>query len=284
MKIEKQIRLNPEYRKAYNDLTREIFGFDFESWYQNGYWGEKHIPYSIFDGDRMVANVSVNIIDMLWNGKEKQYVQLGNISTSESYRNRGYIRLIMEEIFRDYEEKCDGFFLFANDSVLDFYPKFGFRKAEEFLYYKNVDIDGNSSIENVNMKDESVRNAFVNAVKESCSISKFDADANVDLLMFYASGFMSECVYYDKDSDTFVVAELENGELLIHGYYSKRNVGTDQIAGKFSGRINKIILGFVPMNVEEYSVEKIEEENTTFFVRGFDFEEEKLRFPTLAHS
>lgn len=102
--------------------------------------------------------------------------------------------------------------------------------------------------------------------------------------LFYVSGFMSECVYYDRESETFVVAELEKAELLIHGCYSKRNVEITRIAESFAGEINKITLGYVPMNVEDYSVKKIEEENTTFFVRGFDFEGEQLRFPTVAHS
>ncbi len=30
---------------------------------------------------------------------------------------------------------------FANDSVLDFYPKFGFKEAKEYQYSKDVTID-----------------------------------------------------------------------------------------------------------------------------------------------
>ena len=52
--------------------------------------------------------------------------------TDEKYRNRGLIRQIMEEIDKDYSEIVDGIFLFANDEVLDFYPKFGFQKSGEY--------------------------------------------------------------------------------------------------------------------------------------------------------
>ena len=284
MKIEKNVRLNDKLRKAYNNLSEKTFGINFEEWYQAGYWGEKHIPYSIMDGDVMAANVSVNVIDMVWNGQKKKFIQLGTVETAESYRKKGYSRLIMEEIFKDYEEKCDGFFLFANDTVLDFYPKFGFQKMDEFHYYKNVNINGDSSIEKVDMKNESMRNSFVQAIKESRLFSKFDASANFELIMFYAGGFMSENVYYDKYSDTYVIAELENEEIVIYGCFSKENVSVDDVVEKFGGHINKITLGYVPVDVEEYHIEKIIEEDTTLFVRGFDFREEKLMFPLLAHS
>lgn len=59
-----------------------------------------------------------------------------NVFENEKYRNRGLIRQIIQEIEKDYSGKNDGYFLFANDSVLDFYPRFGFKKWDEFGYTK----------------------------------------------------------------------------------------------------------------------------------------------------
>lgn len=66
--------------------------------------------------------------------------------TAEPYRKQGLIREIMQEIDKDYGEKADGFYLFANDSVLDFYPKFGYRKAKEYQYSKAVSSTGNAAM------------------------------------------------------------------------------------------------------------------------------------------
>ena len=37
-----------------------------------------------------------------------------------------------EEVLRDWTNQCDGMFLFANETVLDFYPKFGFRRETQY--------------------------------------------------------------------------------------------------------------------------------------------------------
>ena len=41
---------NDFIRAALNSLTRDTFGFDFESWYQNGYWkDDMYMPHSLMD-------------------------------------------------------------------------------------------------------------------------------------------------------------------------------------------------------------------------------------------
>ena len=40
----KDYRDNPGLRASFNALAGEIFGLDFEDWYQNGYWGDSYNP------------------------------------------------------------------------------------------------------------------------------------------------------------------------------------------------------------------------------------------------
>lgn len=284
MKIVKNVRDNDKFRKAYNELSKDIFGIDFEEWYQAGFWSNKHIPYSIIEDDHMIANVSVNVIDILWNGNNKHYIQLGNVMTHEIYRNKGYIRIIMEEIFNDYENQCDGIFLFANDSVLNFYPKFGFSKHTEYRYHQIVDIDGDSSIRKFDIKNKDNRNIFVEAIKNSLVFSKFDTSQNYELIMFYANGFMNDNIFYDEKNDTYLIAEQDGKEILVHAIFSEHNVDIKNVVKHFYGHISKIKLGFVPNNIDEYETEICIENDTTLFVRGFDFGGEELMFPTLSHS
>ncbi|MGB8455713.1 MAG: hypothetical protein WCD89_25775 [Anaerocolumna sp.] len=56
------------YRNSLNRLTEKIYGFDFEQWYQNGYWQNKYIPYSLLYENEIVANVSVNTMEFLMHG------------------------------------------------------------------------------------------------------------------------------------------------------------------------------------------------------------------------
>ncbi len=79
-------------------------------------------------GERIVANVSVDRMRFWKDGMEKHYIQLATVMTEEAFRNRDD-RGLMEFVEADFGEQTDGMFLFANDTVLTFYPKFGFRPA-----------------------------------------------------------------------------------------------------------------------------------------------------------
>ena len=116
-------------RRSFDALAQRTFGLTFEDWYQNGFWGDDYVPYSVVVDGAVAANVSVNRTDFVLDGEKKRFIQLGTVMTDERYRGRGMIRRLMAEVERDCAGKADGVYLFANDTVLDFYPKFGFRRA-----------------------------------------------------------------------------------------------------------------------------------------------------------
>ncbi|WP_326717516.1 GNAT family N-acetyltransferase [Vagococcus jeotgali] len=72
------------------------------------------------------------------NKKKHQVLQLGTVMTKETYRDQGLSRRLIEEILKDYQGKVDMIFLFANETVLEFYPKFGFSRVMEDSYLLNV--------------------------------------------------------------------------------------------------------------------------------------------------
>ncbi|MCS4521567.1 GNAT family N-acetyltransferase [Clostridium botulinum] len=65
----------------------------------------------MLDGDNVVSNVSVNIIDFLILGEEKRYVQIGTVMTDEEYRGQGLCRALMERVIKEWEDKCDLIYL-----------------------------------------------------------------------------------------------------------------------------------------------------------------------------
>ena len=128
---------------------------------------------------------------------------------------------------------------------------------------------------------------LVKAMNESKFQGQFDMVNNHGLFMFYVSKFMQECVYYQEETDTYVIAELEENELLIHSVFSKNQVDLDDIINAFGNEVKKVVLGFVPKDVTGYNMKMVEEEDTTLFIKGAaleGFTDEKLMFPTLAHA
>ena len=275
-------------RRSFNTLAAKTFdGLDFETWYQNGYWSDRYNPYSIVIDEAVVANVSVNTIDFMWNGERKHFIQLGTVMTEERFRNQGLIRQIMNKIDQDYEQTVDGIYLFASDSVLNFYPKFGFRKATEYRYTKPFSTSQACSIAQIPMKNKEDWNKLESAMRQSVSYSRFDMLNNDNLIMFYVTGFMQDNVYYSEEYDTYVIAEIDKDTLTVHNIFSVKKYPLDDILSAFGPDIRQVILGFTPIDAEGYSICAFREEDCTLFIKGRgldDFEQDKLFFPTLSHA
>ena len=285
--FQKNYKDNNILRTSFNELSKQVYKLNFEDWYQNGYWGEDYVPYSIIDKDKIVANVSVNIMNFNYDGRIKYFIQLGTVMTVDSYRNQGLSRTLMEHILNEYQDQADGFFLFANDSVLDFYPKFGFKKSKEYQYSKIVSNSNVIRAFQVPMENKSHWKMLEDAIKSSICNSSFEMINNPGLIMFYVTKFMKDCVYYIKKQDAYAIAEIEGETLLIHNIFAKKIVDLNSIIEEFGSNIKEVIFGFTPMNTEGYILSEVNKKNNTLFVRGiqFDnFENKGKIFPTLSHA
>ena len=85
-------------RESFNELTRKTFCFDFVSWYETGHWGEMYLPHVLVDGDKVISNVSVNLMQFDLNGEKKNYIHLGKVMRDPEYRGKGTIRSIRDQV------------------------------------------------------------------------------------------------------------------------------------------------------------------------------------------
>lgn len=287
MEVIKNYKDDAGLRASFNRLAEKTFGLNFEKWYQNGYWQEKYNPYSIVIDGEIVANVSVNVMDMLLDGEIKHLIQLGTVMTDEKYRNRGLIREIMNAIDADYAGKAAGMYLWANDSVVTFYPKFGFESSLEYRYSQEVIIKNQATIKQIPMNTKADWKVLEEAIAGNRCHGRLDMVKNIELFMFYITQFMQESVYYEEVLDAYVIGEIEDQELLVHGVFAKQEVPLDRIIRAFGENIRKVTLGFTPADTTGYVCEEIQEEDRNFFVKGKmfgDFAERKLMFPLLSHA
>ena len=133
-----EVKENTNIRLSFDELSKKTFGLSFKKWYQGGYWKDTYIPHVLIHNDKVVANISINIIDVGIQGQLKRYIQIGTVMNDCEYRNKSLSRKLMDKVLQDWKDKCDAIYLYANDSVLDFYTKFGFIKAKEYQYSKNI--------------------------------------------------------------------------------------------------------------------------------------------------
>ncbi len=273
LRIEKNYRDNKALRDSFNKLAEKTFGLSFENWYQNGFWKDNYIPYSVVIDGEVVSNVSVNACNMVYKGSLVKLIQLGTIMTDPDHRGKGYARLLMEEVLKDYEGKVDGIYLYANDSVLGFYPRFGFWEAKEYQYSKEVAIAGERKAVLVPMKDKADFDKMAGILSERSQNARLYMVGNPGLYMFYLSQFMTENVFYIAECDSYAVAEIEDDTLLLHAIIGEGSVL--EVTEAFGAPIKKVILCFTPKDESGFEKNEIHEEDTTFFVKGRFFEGNK---------
>lgn len=80
---------NDKYRWSFNKLAVSTFGLNFEDWYKNKFFYSKYICYSYTNKEEVIANVSINKMDLIVQGKKKKAIQLGTVMTHRDYRNQG---------------------------------------------------------------------------------------------------------------------------------------------------------------------------------------------------
>ena len=279
-------RSDKALRDSFNALAEQTFGLNFEGWYQNGFWKDNYDPHSIVIDGEVVSNVSVNRTDLMIGGRRYRILQLGTVMTAEHCRGKGYGRAIMDYIEKTYAD-ADGIYLFANDTVVDYYPRFGFRPAVEYAYRKKVCQTGESRAEQVLMDCPENWAKLAQAMEKSTFREGCRMVDNPGLIFFYVSLFLQEAVYYIDSLDAWVIAEPEDALLTIHNIFADEKVTIDAVAAAFGGSVQEIALGFAPESGEGWEVSELREEDCNFFVKGAvfgEFEEKKLRIPSLSHA
>lgn len=279
-------------RHALNELTRKTFWFDFENWVTGGYFEGDYIPYSFLENGKIIANVSANRMLFLQNGTEKNYIQIGTVMTDEAYRSRGLAKKLMEHVIRQYKDTCDGFYLFANLSALDFYRKCGFTEEAEYCYFLKPEYchqkQFGAAFRRVEAGDHRLKQHYMDAVRSSAVNSSMEQLNKFGLHMFYTADM--EQIYYAEDIDCFIAAETEGDTLLLQSVICKNQVSLSEILPRIRMKYDQCRLGFAPRQADRAMC--MEErydggEDYRLFCLGEKMkglEQEKIYFPEFSHA
>jgi len=277
-----------DIRISFNRLTESVFGFSLENWYNDGFWGDYYIPYSLLHNDKVVSNVSINKIGFDIEGERKTGIQIGTVMTDEKYRNRGLNKCLMEKVINEWKDQTDFVYLFANESVLDFYPKFNFKVVEEYQHSKTIDThSASSSWKKLNMEDPTDVAFLMGRIKDSTPIAKISMRNNASLIMFYCNSFKKSCVFYIEELDAIAIADFEGDTAFLDDIFSISPIEINKVIHSISDkRILRVILGFTPLDDSGFEKHLLRGTDTLFMLRDkFDFFTNKLwMFPVLSHA
>ena len=296
------IRDQKDLRDGFNELTRKTFCFDFTTWYQMGQWNKyKYIPHVLICNDKVVSNVSANVMQFYVNGQIKKYIQLGTVMTDPEYRGQGFNRYLMEAVLEEYAGKVDGIYLFGNDSVLDYYPKFGFRAVQEHSFGITNDSEKWQQTEPYALKKADMQNkdtfaGWYDTIVRSdrAGGDKNPEDAfymfdNVGLYEFWLSHGYGDKVYYIPETDSYVIADVKDAKLTVYQTFGNCEIDIFRLKDYFaqSTSVSEIELGYTPVRKDIYTVKAHKEADCTLFVIGDklnELEAKKCMFPILSHA
>lgn len=265
------------YQEKLNALLQEIF-FDFQFWYDLDLWDQNYESYSIMVGDEIVSNICVYKAKVLFRGQPYTALSVGAVATREDYRGKGLARKLMEHIIEKYPDTP--MYLCANDGVLGFYPRFGFKRVYEKQPVVHCRVNNSVSPLKLTHSDPKVWHYVYNRINFSKELDCLNT-ACINIFHIY-QGYLNNSLYEIPELETMVIADQEGPVLSIRGVFSLRPINFAQLLPHlpFSG-VENIEFGFMPYWPDlEYEME--ERETDPWFVRGVKCDLGDIKFPELS--
>ncbi len=283
-------RNNEKLKESFNALAMKTFEIDFRGWYNRGYWNDKYIPYSFVDDGKVISNASVNKMSVIINGKTYKGIQIGTVMTDENYHNQGLAKQLMQHIIKEHENTCDFMYLFANNTVLDFYPKFGFTRLNESefsldLAKSPIQMNMDAKVKhltienNLALLEKFAKNRHVNS-------TILDVKHNEGLLMFYFTLALQEAIFYVEELETIVLMEEEEDTLHIFDIISLNVLNVEAVlANIVKETTKKVIFYFTPDFKIEGMVATImpNDDDALFVLTKQSLLEGNFMFPLTSH-
>ena len=280
---------NDILRQSFDQLARKTFGISFEKWYQKGLWRDSYVCYSYKDIDKIVANVSVTKMILNRAGQEKKVLQIGTVMTDKDYRGRGLARNLLEHVLDKYKD-YKAFYLFANQNVLDFYPKFGFKKVDRLEYFTKEKLAREPfyKFRRLDMDQEEDLKILIDVAENRLPVSdKFFLKNSQEILYWYCLGLFRNMIYYNKEDEFILIYEINGDTLNLYDIITKKKISYKKVLQSiFQDGVNEIVFHF---NIEsdEFKIETRlydgDAEDDPMFVNG-DLDMTEVAYPITAHT
>lgn len=283
------LRDNDALRASFNALTRRCFGFDFADWYARGWWADgrtAYTPHALVADGQVVANISATRIDFDLAGERLRATQLGTVMTAPEWRGQGLQRRLMEQVLRETADS-DMVYLYANDAVTDFYPRFGFSPATEHACSLPMPGGTGSGVSPFDPDRAADCEKLLRCRARGNPFSAAAMEGETGLLMFYCTGFLRDCVFFLDDLDAAAVAEYDGDTLLLHELFCPAGTSlSDALCALARPGVSRVTLGFTPGDPSGMVCAPVEEDGGLFVLGGRKnpFALRRLRLPTLSHT
>jgi predicted N-acetyltransferase YhbS len=207
-----------QWHGAFARFVSQIFPeIGFERWIEYGGWDERYVACALADGKRLVANLSLTRMELIVSGQRMRGWQLGAVGTEPELRGRGLQRQLMRHMFLAVQPD-DVVFLFANDEVLGFYPRFGFEPVREATFEAAELVEPSGEpLRTLSMSLPDDRALLQRIAATAAPVTeRFGAERYGPIVLWYACNFYADGLRYDLDADAIFVVEQRADTLRVH--------------------------------------------------------------------
>jgi ribosomal protein S18 acetylase RimI-like enzyme len=196
-------------------ISRVFPRLDFRPWFLYGGWTSRYEAHATADGDEIVANVSVMRMRVVIGGREVRGAQLGAVGSIPEARGRGLVRPLLERVLAQLERETELVYLYANERVLDFYPRFGFRRAQESQFELQAAVEpAPQPAPRLDLEDRAQRDAWLAACAASVPpTERFGARDYGAVALWHACAFYRRDIHVLRDGEAYAVAVQEGDTL-----------------------------------------------------------------------
>lgn len=283
-----------ELHQAYFAFLERVFpGADFRLWSSRGGWECGYFAHAWFAGDEVVANIGVSETTLVVGGQRVLAWQLGGVGVLPEYRNKGLARTLMDCVLSQANELERRVFLFANDTALDLYPRFGFRRLRESIFRARAPV----AVPILPMSGARMRRLDLAAAADRALLQKLSTTAaplcnHFSVIDYYSSLLWHGCndkrdsFYYAPKCEAILVASQQGCELFLLDIIAPAHFDARPCVEQLAdGTLNAIEFGFAPHDWWPGEIEVLQDPRSELFVLGdFGCDATSFRIAPLAHT
>jgi len=289
VEFRKDYCLNKGFREQLYPLFDRVFGISpnvLADYYGRGFWDETYRPYTLFESNCAIANVSWFDLPILVAGRPISAAGIQSVMTHPDYRGRGLMKNLFEVMLRDIDSSVEMSLLFTENPML--YIPFGFRVLPETYFMTRYEHSGQC-------KEKSFRRLApfdpvnTEVVKELLRI-RVAASEHFFPLHYAPSFFLNlydhqaqERLYYASDVDALLVFSVKDDTLEIYDLISPNPLTLSDICIRVPVSFSRVAVHFNPDRFMEWDwIPASFQTTSSLMIRGHINVPEYLKYPETA--
>ncbi|MNC37421.1 Acetyltransferase (GNAT) family protein [compost metagenome] len=177
---------------------------------------------------------------VLLDGKLQPALQVGTVMTHPDYRGQGLFNALMEEALAPFGKEGNHLaFLYANESVVNLYPKLGFRRSPFYRLEADVKIGGAvnpARLRKLDVNREEDWALIVRLAQGRAPLSgKCSVPGATSIFLWYCLNIFPDAIYYAEDRELLLICEWSGETIGLMDVVSPRPLLLQDVADCLAG-------------------------------------------------